>query len=189
MKLFEMRDFTLSVTEEAWGLLPFRAILKRDKSRTKELAFKEMLFIYYYTDMRSDYISISDNSVRYREIAKDIGLPDGWKIDDVIKEAIRYYDSMSLSPIARLYRSSLKAADDVSKYLEKTDELLEERTQNGGTVTTLAMVTGSLKSVPIIMRDLKAAYKEVLSEQKELEGRTKGVRTMGFFEEGLDFED
>lgn len=184
-----MRDFTLHVTEEAWGLLPFKAILKRDKSRTKELAFKEMLFIYYYTDMRSDYISISDNSIRYKEIAKDIGLPDGWKIDDVIKEAIRYYDSMSLSPIARLYRSSLKAADDVSKYLEKTDELLEERTQNGGTVTTLAMVTGSLKSVPIIMRDLKAAYKEVLSEQKELEGRTKGSRVMGFFEDGLEIED
>lgn len=188
MKLFEMRDFTLSVSEEAWGLLPFKAILKRDKSRTKETAFKEMLFIYYYTDMRSDYISISDNKIRCREIVKDIGLPSDWKIDDVIKEALRYYDSMSLSPIAKLYRSSLKAADDISKYLEQTDVLLNERTANGGTVTTLAMVTSSLKSVPIIMRDLKAAYKEVLSEQKELEGRTKGSRTMGFFEDGLDYE-
>lgn len=188
MKLFEMRDFTLSVSEEAWGLLPFKAILKRDKSRTKETAFKEMLFIYYYTDMRSDYISISDSKIRCREIVKDIGLPSDWKIDDVIKEALRYYDSMSLSPIAKLYRSSLKAADDISKYLEQTDVLLNERTANGGTVTTLAMVTSSLKSVPIIMRDLKAAYKEVLSEQKELEGRTKGSRTMGFFEDGLDYE-
>lgn len=188
MKLFEMRDFTLFVTEEAWGLLPFKTILKRDKSRTKETAFKEMLFIYYYTDIRSDYVYVTDNETRANEIKKDIGLPADWKIDEVIKEAIRYYDSMSLSPIAKLYKSSLKAADDVSTYLEKTNELLNERTQNGGTVTTLAMVTSSLKSVPIIMRDLKAAYKEVLSEQKELEGRTKGSKTLNPFEEGLQYE-
>ena len=51
MKLFEMKDFTLNVTVEAWGLLPFKTILKRDKGRNKEVAFKEMLFIYYYTDI------------------------------------------------------------------------------------------------------------------------------------------
>lgn len=188
MKLFQMKDFSLQVDEIAWGLLPFKAILKRDKSRTKETAFKEMLFIYYYTDIRSDYATIADSGIRLREIKKDIGLPEDWKIDDVIKEALRYYDSMSLSPIAKLYKSSLKAADDISKYLEKTDELLAERTANGSTVTTLATITGSLKSVPIIMRDLKAAYKEVLSEQKELEGRTKGSRTLNAFEDGLSFE-
>jgi len=49
----------------------------------------------------------------------------------------------------------------------------------------LATITASLKSVPVIMRDLKAAYKEVLSEQKEMEGRTKGSKTMGLFEDGL----
>jgi hypothetical protein len=185
MRLFEMRDFNLFVTEESWGLVSFKPILKRDKSRTKETAFKEMLFIYFYSDIRSDYVYITDNLVRAKEIKKDIGLPDEWKIDDVMKDAIKYYESMSLSPIAKLYKSSLKAADDISKYLEKTDELLDERTANGSTVTTLATITGSLKSVPVIMRDLKAAYKEVLSEQKEMEGRTKGSRTMGLFEDGL----
>ena len=188
MKLFEMKDNVLLVSEEAWGILPFKAILKKDKSRSKELAFKEMLFIYYYTDIRSDYVTLADNDLRAREIKKDIGLPVDWKIDDIIKEAIRYYDSMSLSPIAKLYKSSLKAADDISKYLENTDVLLNERTANGGTVTTLATITGSLKSVPIIMRDLKAAYKEVLSEQKEMEGRVKGSRVLNPFEDGLNYE-
>jgi len=40
MKLFEMKDYVLNVSEEAWGLLPFKAILKRDKNRNKETAFK-----------------------------------------------------------------------------------------------------------------------------------------------------
>jgi hypothetical protein len=185
MKLFEMKDFSLFVTEEAWGLLPFKAILKRDKSRTKETAFKEMLFIYYFTDIRSDYVYLVNDAERTKEIIKDIGLPSDWKIDQVMKDAIAFYNSRSLSPIAKLYKSSLKAADDISKYLEMTDVLLAERTDKGATVTTLAVITGSLKSVPIIMKDLKAAYKEVLAEQKELEGRTKGSRTMSLFEDGL----
>jgi hypothetical protein len=38
------------------------------------------------------------------------------------------------------------------------------------------------------MRDLKAAYKEVVKEQIELEGRAKGSRTLNPFEDGLSFE-
>ena len=188
MKLFEMKDFTLNVTVEAWGLLPFKTILKRDKGRNKEVAFKEMLFIYYYTDIRSDYVYIVEDKTREKEIIKDVGLPEDWKIDSVMIEAIKFYNSMSLSPIAKLYKSSLKAADDISKYLEKSDVLLSERTDKGSVVTPLSTITASLKAVPGIMKDLKAAYKEVLAEQKELEGRTKGSRTMGLFEDGLNTE-
>lgn len=189
MKLFEMRDFTLFVTEEAWGLLPFKAILKRDKNRNKETAFKEMLFIYYYTDIRSDYVYIIDNKERCREIIKDIGLPVDWKIDGIIENAINFYNSMSLSPIAKLYKSSLKAADDISKYLEQSDTLLAERTDKGAVVTQLSTVTSALKAVPGIMKDLKSAYKEVLAEQKELEGKTKGARSFGLFENGLNIDE
>lgn len=188
MKLFEMKDFNLVVTDEAWGLLPFKAILKRDKNRNKETAFKEMLFIYFYVDIRSDYMYIVDDKIRYQEIKKDIKLPDDWKIDSVIQEAIEFYKKMSISPTARLYKSALKAADDIAKYLEMTDILLAERTDKGSVVTPLSTVTASLKAVPVIMKDLKSAYKELLSEQKELEGRTKGSKSLNPFEDGLSFE-
>ena len=46
MKIFEMHDYNLQISEEAWGLSPFKTILKRDKNRNKELAFKEMLFVF-----------------------------------------------------------------------------------------------------------------------------------------------
>ena len=188
MKLFEMKEFVLQVTDEAWGITYFKTILKRDKNRTKETAFKEMLFIYYYVDVRSDYVYIVDDKERCREIIKDIGLPSDWKIDNAIQDAINYYNSMSLSPIAKLYKSSLKAVDDISKYLEQVDELLYERTANGSVVNTLATITSSLKSVPIIMKDLKAAYKEVLLEQKDMDGKTKGSRSFGMFEDGLNID-
>lgn len=187
MKLFEMKDYNLIVSDEAWGLLPFKAILKKDKSRNKETAFKEMLFVYYYIDIRSDYMYITNDKEREKEIIKDIGLDADWKQDETVKNAVVFYNKF-ITPIQKLYKSSLKSVDDVSKYLEKTDDLLNERTDKGGIVTALNTVTASLKLVPGLMKDLKAAYKEVLAEQKELEGRTKGSRTMGLFEDGLNFE-
>lgn len=184
MRIFEMHDYNLNVAPEAWGLLPFKAVLKKDKSRNKETAFKEMLFIYYYLDIRSDYMYILNDKEREKEIVKDIGLPDHWEIEDHVENAMEFYKKF-ITPVQRLYKSSLKSADDISKYLERTGELLEERTDKGAVVTQLSTITASLKSVPSIMRDLKAAYKEVLAEQKELEGRTKGSKTMGLFEDGL----
>lgn len=188
MKLFEMRDYVLQVSEEAWGLSPFKAILKKDKNRNKELAFKEMLFIYYYVDIRSDYMYLTDDKIRLNEIKKDIKLPEDWKIDKTVEEALEFYKKMSITPTAKLYKSALKAADDIAKYLEMTDVLLAERTDKGSVVTPLSTVTASLKAVPVIMRDLKSAYKELLAEQKELEGRTKGSKTLNVFEDGLQFE-
>ena len=188
MRLFQMKDYNLQISDEVWGLLPFKAVLKKDKSRNKEIAFKEMLFIYYYTDVRSDYMYITDDKEREKEIIKDVGLPDDWKQDIAVIEAIQFYSSMVITPITKLYKSSLKAADDLSKYLENTNVILADRTDKGGVVTPLSTVTSALRAVPGIMKDLKAAYKEVFTEQKELEGRTKGNKTMGLFEDGLNFE-
>ena len=188
MKLFQFKDWQLSVDPEVYGLLPFKAILKRDKNRTKDVALKEVIFIFYYSDIKSDYLIISDLNEREKEIKKDIGLPEDWKVDSVIKEAIAFYESRSLTVIGKLYKNALKSVDDMSEYLGTTDVLLRERTTSGGTVTTLPMITSAQEKLPKIMQNLKAAEKEVLKEQQELEGRTKGSKTMSMFEEGLSFE-
>lgn len=188
MKLFEMKDWVLTVREEAWGLLPFKKILKRDKSRDKSQALKEMQFIYFYTDIKSDYIIITDEKLKTEEIKKDIGLDDDWKIDAVIREAIDFYDSRSLTVIGKLYKNSLKAANDISEYLTMTDVLLAERDNNGKPVNDISKITGAISKVKSIMQDLKAAEKEVLKEQIETENRMKGSKQMSMYEEGLDFE-
>lgn len=189
MKLFEFKDWTLNVREECWGLSPFNKILKRDKSKNKETALKEMLFIYFYTDIKSDYLIISDLKQREQEIIKDINLPNTWKIDSIMKEAIEFYESRSLTVISKLYKNSLKAANDISEYLTLTDELLKERDGNGKPVNDISKITMAITKVKGIMQDLKAAEKEVLKEQQEKEGRTKGSKTLSMFEEGLEIDE
>ena len=189
MKLFEFKDWTLSVREEAWGLSPFKKILKRDKSRDKAMALKEMLFIYYYSDIKSDYSIITNELIKTEEIKKDVGLPEDWKIDSTMKEAIDFYESRSITTIGKLYRDALKAANDVSDYLRNTDIILAERDDRGKPVTTVNVITAAINQVNKLMKDLKAAEKEVVKEQQELEGRMKGSKTMSIYEEGLTFEN
>jgi len=189
MKVFEMRDYTLQIQPEIWGVIPFKKILKRDKSRNKEQAFKDMLFIYYFVDVKSDYMYITNEQERIFEIKKDIGLDDDWTFDEVIKEAVEYYERISLTVVNKLYKNALKAANDVSEYLAKTNELLEERDEKGKPVNNIGQIVTAIRQVKTIMQDLKAAEKEVIKEQIELEGRMKGQRQMGYYEDGSLFKD
>ena len=188
MNGFLLKNGVLTVEDQLWGLSPFRKILKRDKSRNKDLALKEMLFVYYYTDIKSNYLIMSDLKERFTEIKHDIELPDNWKIDDIIQEAIDFYEKRSLTVIGKLYKDALTSVHEMSEYLRNTKNLLEERTNNGGTVTTLPMITGAQEKLPKIMQNLKVAEKEVLKERVELEGKMKGKQSMGMFEEGLNYE-
>ena len=77
-------------------------------------------------------------------------------------------------------------ANDVSEYLRNTDVLLAERDDRGKPVTAVNTITSTINQVNKLMKDLKAAEKEVLKEQQEMEGRMKGSKQMSVFEEGLD---
>lgn len=187
MNGFILKEGSLTVEDQLWGLLPFKKILKSDKSRDKDKATKEMLFIYYYCDIKSDYL-IMDPKTRILEIKKDIGLSDDWKIDSRIQEAIDFYESRSLTVIGKLYRNTLKAANDVSDYLALTDVLLAERDDRNKPVNDISKITMAIGKIKGIMQDLKAAEKELIKEQVETEGRMKGKQQMGLYEGGLDFE-
>ena len=184
MNGFTLRDYVLTVEDNMWGLIPFKKILKRDKSRDKDRALKEMLFIYYYSDIKSDYLII-ESKFRIEEIKKDIGLPEDWKIDSVLQEAIDFYEERSLTVVGKLYKNALAAANDISEYLTKTKELLEERDERGKPVTTLTTIVGGISKIKTVMQDLKAAEKELIKERIETEGKMKGKQSMGMFELGL----
>jgi hypothetical protein len=185
MKLVEFKNWNLTVLEEAWGLSPFSKILKRDKTKDKEIALKEMLFIFYYCDIRSYYVQLEEKQ-RAEEIKVDIGLPDKWVLDEVIQEGIEMYEKNSQSVVEKLYKQSLKAASDIGDYLEDAKELLNERDKLGKPTMDISKITTALSKIPKLMADLKAAYKEVLKEQEELAGKKKGSREFNIFERGLE---
>ena len=185
MKLFEMKNWQLTVSEEAWGLLPFKKLLDRDTSDDKVVANAEMLYIWYYCDIKSDYLLL-DEKDREKELIKDIqGLPKKWKPDKDVKAAMVFYTKFE-TVIEKLYKQSLKSATDIGDYLANTKALLAERDVHGKPVYDIAKITASVQKVPKLMQDLKAAFKEVVKEQEDNSNKKKGSKSFNMFEGGLD---
>lgn len=174
----------LQIRESLWTLLPFRAILKRDKSRFKETAKKEVAFIYHYAHTKSKYIIIEQLDIREEEIKKDIGLPENWKIDKVILECIAHIES-SRTVIEKLFYNTIEAVNSISDYLSHTSALLAERDNGGKPVHTLQNIVSSVSKVKQLIKDYKDIEKEYVREVESLEGKSKGSREYNLFEEGL----
>lgn len=187
MKLLTVKNWDLIASEEIWGLLPFKKILVRDKTKQKEKAHKELLFIYFYCDIKSHYLLLNEEN-RCKEIKKDIGLEENWVIDDVIQNAIDFYLKFE-SPVYKLYKQTLKSASEVGNYLENTKELLEERDIHGKPVTDISKITNAIDKVPKLMFNLKSAYKEVIKEQEDNENKNKGKQSFNIFEQGLSLNE
>ena len=184
MKLFELNRLTyeIEISPEALLLEPFKRIVDRDKSKTKDMAKKELAFIYHYCDIRSDYMGTED-SQRMVQILDNLNFPNKYKLDKDMLEAISFYKSFK-TPVETLYEGAIIASQAVDKYLRNTEELLAERI-DGKVVTDIAKITSSIEKLPKIMANLKAAEKELVKEKKETEGRMKGSKTMNTFEDGL----
>lgn len=185
MKLFKIKNWQVQVEEEVWTLQPFKVLLDRDKTKDKEIAMKEMAFIYHFSDVKSDYVYIGDKDDRESEIKKDIGLPKKWKADSKIKAAIDFYIERSVTPSERLYKAGVKSANDIATYLNNTGVLLAERDEKGKPVNTINSITGALKGIPDIMKNLSNSYKALIKEKEDLENKSKGSQQMGMFENGL----
>lgn len=187
MKLFEVKNWKLQVQDEVWSYVPFKKLLDRDKTKDKTRAMKEMFFIWSYADIKSDFMYIVNDVERAEAVKESVGLPKTWKMDNAIKDAIEFYKAQSTTVIAQLYEGTLAAAEAVTDYLKNTKVLLAERDASNKPVYQLTAITGGIKSVKTIMTDLKSIYKEVIKEQEELEGKSKGSKSFNTFEDGLQF--
>jgi hypothetical protein len=184
MKLFEMdRQLNLIVSEETWGLTVFKVLLDRDKTKNKELAMKEVLYVWFFCDIKSHYLLLEDEE-KAENIKHDIRLPEKWKADDKIQAAIDFY-SQDRSVIEQLYIDALISAKAIGAYLRNTAALLAERDMQGKVVTDIAKISASVQKVPILMGNLKVAYKEVVKEREDNEGKTKGSKKFNTFENGI----
>lgn len=187
MKLFHLNTKTYEVefSEEALLLEPFSVLFKRDKTEHKDIAVKEMAFIYFFIDLRSDYIAILDEDERKEEIIKDLKLPKSWKPDKKVENAIAFYKEKSGTVSARLLEDSYLAVDKVSKYLR--DVNLDETVTIKGQVKPkhdVKKIADTIKLVPSLLSSLKQAETVYLNEKEESKSKS-GSRDFNTFERGL----
>lgn len=176
LKLFKYEQYKVTISEEAFCLKPFKQIWNRDKSQSKDRANSEMAFIYFMEDPRSDYQYIVSPEEREKAIKEAEGLPNDWKPDKLVKEAMEFYASFKPAS-ALLLEDTRYMVDKFRKKMRSIDfENLE--------VKELKEVGALIKQIPILVKDLDEAEKALASEIRA-QGKMRGQGEKTIFEDSL----
>ena len=182
---FNKSSYDVTFTEEVTMISQFRKILDRDKTKTKDIAIKELTFIYFYSDITSPYQSILSDTERCEEIKRDIELPVKWSIDQVVLDAVKFYIERSKTAVHHLYTASMTAAAAVNDILSDAKALIEASDDR---ISAVQKVIGALEKVPKVMASLRDIEKELIRQIEDKEGKKIGSKSFAVYEEGLTID-
>lgn len=176
MRLFRYEGYTLSISEEALCLKPFRAIWMRDKTEKKERAIMELGYCYFMEDPRSDYQYITDPEERAKAIKEGEGLKESWQPDGTVKEAQRLYASFKTTS-ALLLEDTRNMIDG---YRMKLRELTSNMTDLD--VKEVKEVGAIIKQIPAMIKDLDEAEKAIAKEIAQSD-KVRGAAEKAIYED------
>ncbi len=184
MKLFELKNYTLTISPEAFALKPFRALWDRDKSKTKIRAFAEMCYVFYMEDFRSDFSGIIDEEGRKEEVMKQIVLPKGWKEDRLVKNALNFYKEQNSKIYAlKFHRDAQVAMDKIRKFFRDVD--LEATDSNGKLIYDVAKLERILGNSASLLRNQNDLEEQVKRSLQEYKSNVRGGKEKAVFEDGV----
>lgn len=182
MKLFKYEGYKVVISEEAFALKVFRQIWNRDRSVNKDKAIMELGYVYFMTDPRSDYQYLVDEEERSKAIIEGEGLPNNWKPDKIVTEAMQFYSRFK--PTAALLLEDTRVAVEKLRKLLR-DINLQDTDDKGRPLYTLNTITATIKQVPSLAKDLDEAERALSSEMRN-EGKMRGQGEKTIFEDSLD---
>ena len=173
MKLFKYEGYIIVIYEEALLLKPFKKIWDRDKTKNKEKAYMELGFIYFYCDPRSDYQYLTDEEERLKAIKEGEGIPDKWSPDNIVKEAMNFYNGFK--PTSALLLEDTR--NMVNGYRAKLREITKD--MSNLEIKDIKDIGAIIKQIPALVKDLdeaeRAVSKEIIESNKVRGSQEKSI--------------
>lgn len=183
MNCFEVKDYIVTFSPQALMLKPFKEIWRNDTSKDKEEAVKELSYVYFMADERSDFMYILNEEERHEEIIKFLGLGNGaWIVPDYITEAIAFYIEASETTSTKLLRSTRGVVEKISSFLDNVN--MNERDRNNKPVFDVGKIVASVEKIPKLVRSLNEIEQEIIKE-KELKGTFSKNNSSVFDDDGI----
>ena len=161
MKLLKYEGYNLTFEPEILTLRVFKRLFMRDKTKDKSRFLQELGYIYFMLDPRSDYMYITDNEERSKAIIEGEGLPDTWKVDSDLQDAMDYYKSFRPTS-ALLLEDTRIAVDKLREALRSIN--LTDVDDKGRPIYTLNTIVSTIKQVPSLVKDLDDAERAIAKE-------------------------
>ena len=164
MKLIKFCDYQIKISDEAFLVRQFRRLFNMDRSLGKEQFYKQMSILFFTYNPASNYIYITDEKERMKEVMEQEGIPD-FKITPEFKAAAEVYQKLCQTPEGLLLQSTYAFIDKSRKALDALD--YEEIDDPKEKVTTMKTGMSIVALVPKLMKDLTAAKNAVEKEMEE----------------------
>lgn len=181
MKLFKFEGYNLTISEEAFMLKPFKELWRRDKSKNKEKALQELAYIYFMEDSRSDYQVYIDKEERSTQVKLGEGMPESWKPDRAVLDAMQFYSSFK-SESALLLEDIRVAITKLREFIKTID--LSATDDKGKPIYTLNTYTATIKQIPDLITSLDEAERTIAKENIQSD-KVRGSVEKAMFEDDL----
>lgn len=178
MALFDLKNGNIVLNPDSLALPGFREIWKKDKSKGKEKATREISFVFFMCDYNSPYAVYPTNK-RRDVIVRDYMRDEKWKETPEVKEAIQRYQGFQETHTMRLMRAAKGAADKLAGYFENIDFLKVD--DKGKPIYTAKDVAYNLEKVGNIVDSLDKLETRIKKEVKT-DSRVRGGGEVGMYE-------
>jgi len=178
MTLFDLKNGNIVLNPDSLVLPGFREIWKKDKTKGKDKATREISYVYFMCDYNSPY-AVYPNAKRKAVIIRDYMKEKNWKETEDIKLAIKRYLDFQETHTMRLMRAAKGASDKLAGYFETIDFLKVD--ENGKPIYTAKDVAYNLEKVGNIVDSLDKLETRIKKEVKT-ESRVRGGGEIGMYE-------
>lgn len=175
MKLFQRKDYRLLVDPVVFTLKNFKKLDTRDRTTNKSQLEKELSFIYFVYDPRSDLQYIVDEQERIEKAIEVIGLDSKFKIDNDLKRAIETYTTMTETSASLLIKDLKIGIEKIRKYLSEADVSDE----------TFDKYIRSLERLIPMSQKISEAERMVIREVEEV-SNSRGDKAMTLLDGGFE---
>jgi len=181
MNLFQLNANTFEVefSPQALTIKDFAVIWKSDKSKDKQIATKELSYVFFMADARSEYMHILDESERHDTIVRDLNLVK-WKKPDYMDDSIKKYIELSETVSTKLLESTRGVVKKISEFLEVIDPN-ERDVRTNKPVFAINAITKAVAEVPKLVKALNDIEAEIIKE-KALKAQS-GNTEVGMFDD------
>lgn len=163
MKLIEFDGLEFKIADEALLVRPIRELFQNDKSKKKEDFWRQISYLWFMCDPRSNYMYLTSDTDRAVEVKKQEGFPSDWEPDDTLKEAMNIYHSLTITTQSLLLEGMRKGTDNVRKFLSDVDLFaVDEKTQKP--LYQVSTITSALKQIPELAKALSDAEKALAKD-------------------------
>lgn len=144
----------------------FKALLDRDKTKTKTRATKELTYIYLALDWKSPYCDYLEQE-RREEALSDSGLTEEQFNDPIFREACRKYRKLQDSnKSVKMLGAARRAADQFIDYFDTIVDL-NERDINGKPIFQAEKVMKEMAQLSNVHEELVTLERQVKKEFTE----------------------